>query len=275
MVKSTKYLDENYPKEERCKLIYIELAGKNLEGHLDLSDFVNLKNLWCSNNQIISLDISENKELQKIILSNNRITANLDIFSHLTKLGWLDIGSYGKEEKTNDFVGSLKSLRNCSWLLELHISYNEKIIGGLEYLPNSVDNFSCKETIFCGMVDDFGFDWHGNFIIWKIVNHPDQATDSPEKLVELIDYRIERVNVYLKGFYDGWRKNDKVQVVLEDSLKSLNDCKEKAVLAFSHKMVERIISEHKELKSRVQELENQLEQVMLETKIEILPKSGN
>jgi len=45
MVKAQKYLDENYSAEVKNSVEYIDLNSKNLERHLDMSDFPNIKNL--------------------------------------------------------------------------------------------------------------------------------------------------------------------------------------------------------------------------------------
>jgi len=43
-----KYLHQKYPtKEEREKVIELDISNKKLEGELDLSDFVNLAKLDC------------------------------------------------------------------------------------------------------------------------------------------------------------------------------------------------------------------------------------
>ncbi|GBC08651.1 hypothetical protein RclHR1_00830002 [Rhizophagus clarus] len=74
-----KYINSNYPtKEEREKLTKFIISRKNLEGHLDLSEFVNLEKIDCSENQITSLDISKNKLLTEIDCSKNKLT-NLDL----------------------------------------------------------------------------------------------------------------------------------------------------------------------------------------------------
>ncbi|PKY58739.1 hypothetical protein RhiirA4_480899, partial [Rhizophagus irregularis] len=62
-----KYINKQYPtksdKEKENKLI---IDNKNLEFHLDLSEFINLEELICSENQLTSLDISKNKQLTEI-----------------------------------------------------------------------------------------------------------------------------------------------------------------------------------------------------------------
>jgi len=47
------------------------------------------------------------------LLNDNKITSNLNIFSHLTKLFLLNLESGIGDEKGNDFVGSLKAFENC------------------------------------------------------------------------------------------------------------------------------------------------------------------
>ncbi|PKB91838.1 hypothetical protein RhiirA5_447336, partial [Rhizophagus irregularis] len=69
-----KYINKRYPtksdKEKENKLI---IDNKNLEFHLDLSEFVNLEELICSKNQLTSLDISKNKQLTEIDCSQNKL----------------------------------------------------------------------------------------------------------------------------------------------------------------------------------------------------------
>jgi len=50
MINVQEYIDQNYPKEERKNITNLEINDKNLEGELDLSDFVNLEELDCSEN---------------------------------------------------------------------------------------------------------------------------------------------------------------------------------------------------------------------------------
>lgn len=96
MVKTQEWLDENYPKEERNNIIELKIRRKNLEGHLDLQDFLNLEFLDCSQNQLTSLDLSKNLKLEVVNIYDNRIScteyAKLGIFSHLVNLQKLDLG---------------------------------------------------------------------------------------------------------------------------------------------------------------------------------------
>jgi hypothetical protein len=65
-----KYINQKYPtKKEREKETKLTIRRQNLEGHLDLSDFVNLEKLDCSDNQLTSLDISKNTHLIALIIN--------------------------------------------------------------------------------------------------------------------------------------------------------------------------------------------------------------
>jgi hypothetical protein len=58
-------LDRNYPKEVRNDIKKLDISNKNLEGELDLSEFVNLEELYCSSNRLTFLDVSKNSKLKK------------------------------------------------------------------------------------------------------------------------------------------------------------------------------------------------------------------
>ncbi|CAB4433388.1 unnamed protein product [Rhizophagus irregularis] len=119
-----KYINNKYPtKKEREKERRLIINKKNLEGHFDLTDFINLEKIDCSENQITSLDISKNKLLTDINCSNNKLTS-LDLRNCL----------------------NIKSVTaNCNQLNELKLpdSNNEK----LEYL-NLLDN-SFSQNLNC------------------------------------------------------------------------------------------------------------------------------
>ena len=74
MVKAQEYLDQNYPQEERMNVYDLRINDKNLEGHLDLSDFINLKGIGCSVNKLTSIDLTKNKQLEWINCSDNLLT---------------------------------------------------------------------------------------------------------------------------------------------------------------------------------------------------------
>ncbi|KLL03765.1 MAG: hypothetical protein MRECE_9c019 [Mycoplasmataceae bacterium CE_OT135] len=79
------------------------------------------------------------------VSSNN--LSDLSLFSHLVNLERLGIGNWHWEKINqgiyNRFTGSLKPLQNLTKLKELDIS-NTDINRGLEYLPDSLKEFSCS-----------------------------------------------------------------------------------------------------------------------------------
>src|SRR2546429_4030096 len=69
-----RYISQKYPsKEEKEKETELVITKKNLEGHLDLSDFINLVKLNCSDNRLGSLDISKNTRLIELDCSYNQL----------------------------------------------------------------------------------------------------------------------------------------------------------------------------------------------------------
>jgi Leucine-rich repeat (LRR) protein len=69
-------------------VIYLPLSNSNISDLSGLENFVNLKKLDCFNNQLISLDVSQNKALKELNCRNNQLTS-LDV-SHNTRLTSLE-----------------------------------------------------------------------------------------------------------------------------------------------------------------------------------------
>lgn len=162
---------------------------------MDLSDFINLEELDCSDNeltflnldnclrlkevrcydnQLARLDLTKQHDLKTIgcrsnclqelklpltaeqltylnIGINNLSMQKLSVFSRFANLEELYIdnfvGVYNQERIKkviyNRFVGSLESLKNLKKLKILAIS-NTDIDSGLEYLPESIEDFACS-----------------------------------------------------------------------------------------------------------------------------------
>ena len=64
MISAQEYINNNFPKQGRLGITDLEISQKNLEGHLDLRDFANLKKLDCSENKITSIDLSNNEKIK-------------------------------------------------------------------------------------------------------------------------------------------------------------------------------------------------------------------
>ncbi|CAB5388589.1 unnamed protein product [Rhizophagus irregularis] len=155
-----KYINKRYPtksdKEKENKLI---IDNKNLEFHLDLSEFVNLEELICSKNQLTSLDITScnqlnelklpvanSEKLEYLNLLDNSFSQNLDCFSRFVNLKELFVGNTDGDRIQqgiyNRFYGSLKPLKKLVKLESLSIN-NTDIETGIEFLPDSIMNFRC------------------------------------------------------------------------------------------------------------------------------------
>ncbi|RHZ35216.1 hypothetical protein [endosymbiont GvMRE of Glomus versiforme] len=171
MVNTQEYLDQQCPKEIRGKISGLEINDKNLEGHLDLSEFVNLKKLNCSENKLTSINLSNNERiefvdcsdnlltdidlshqnpenLQGIIIQNNNLSPrDLSIFSRFVRLENLFVGNDDEEKSEqniyNRFHGSLEYLKGLKRLVRLDINGTD-INSGLEHLPTQfLEKFCC------------------------------------------------------------------------------------------------------------------------------------
>ncbi|CAI2169544.1 17491_t:CDS:10 [Funneliformis geosporum] len=133
MVNAQGWLDKIYSQKNRGKVTKLVIKQKNLEGCLDLTEFVNLTELDLLN----YLDISD----------NNLDEQGLSVFDNFINLETLYIGTSDKAKIDqglyNRFAGSLESLKNCTKLENLGLS-NTDIDNGLEYLPKSLRYIRCS-----------------------------------------------------------------------------------------------------------------------------------
>src|ERR1043165_9989332 len=82
-----KWLDENYPQEQRINIKKLSIGGKRLESSLKLEGFENLEELYCSDNNLISLDCSNCPQLKIVRCQKNSLTyLNLTNCSNLNEL---------------------------------------------------------------------------------------------------------------------------------------------------------------------------------------------
>ncbi|CAG8454117.1 16478_t:CDS:2 [Dentiscutata heterogama] len=156
MVNAQEWLDQNYTKENRKEINRLEIHNKNLEGQLELADFISLKYLNCSSNKLTSLNLIDCQKLEVIRCYFNEIRLlnlpklnqlrefDTDWFSPFTKLEILLIDNDTKDriEKNiyNRFYGSLRSLQNMNNLKILDIRAID-VEKGLEYLPAEIKEF--------------------------------------------------------------------------------------------------------------------------------------
>ncbi len=142
-------------KEKREKVTELDISNKNLEGKLDLSDFINLKELICNGNKLTLLDISKQTELESLTISKNNFPSqNPAWLSHLVNLKELYI-------RQNNFVGSLEFIQNMDKLEVLDIS-NTNINYELKYLPLSLKWINRNESAGEELI------LHGNnLLVWQ------------------------------------------------------------------------------------------------------------
>lgn len=172
MVNAQEWLDKNYPKEERKETKKLDVNDKSLEGYLDLSDFVNLEELTCNNNQLTDVKLDNCLKLESFQCWSNQFT-NLD-FTNLNQLKSITYADNHLSEvvfpprneqllllniaandfppqnlsifnkfinlqyfdiRVNRFYGSLEPLKKTK-LYFIDISDTD-IDSGLEYLPNA------------------------------------------------------------------------------------------------------------------------------------------
>lgn len=170
LVNAQEWLDHNYSQDQRKNIIELDVSFKNLTGSLklvgfnnlikfncfenqltllDLSDCFSLTELCCSNNRFINLNFLDqiNPKLKILYIGNNYFPLNdLRVFSPLFNLEKLWIGS-------NSWTGSLQPLQTLTKLKYLHVNQTD-LTTGLEYLPDSLENFYCWET---KLVEDLEF----------------------------------------------------------------------------------------------------------------------
>lgn len=176
MVNAQEWLDGEYPKEGRNKIIELDIEYKNLKGEFYISDFINLKELNCSGNELTSLSIIDCPQLEKINCSLNRLTsltttncpkikelqAQLNQFAELDFLNDLNhetleelvifsnnfspqnLSVFSKFVNLKDldiantcFYGSFESLKDLKKLRSLEV-WNTNINSGLEHLSKNL-----------------------------------------------------------------------------------------------------------------------------------------
>ncbi|CAB4388412.1 unnamed protein product [Rhizophagus irregularis] len=289
-----KYLDKQYPiKGDRTNLNELKMTNENLEGHLDLSDFINLKKLDCSNNKLTSLDISKNEKLTEIDCSQNNlisldlsnclnlksVTAN---YNRLNELKLPVIENSDKFEYLNLLDNSFSQKLNCFGRLinlkDLHIGntnegrikqgiYNH-FYGSLKPLKNTIkiENLSINNTDI-----DSGLEYLPDSI--KIFQC--SADKRPEAKVVRI---FEQLKIYtmssndaFQGKYNlkAWKKNWKL---IKENETLQNQIKQIEKLTLGVKLIE-LEDENNSLHEKEEELKKENKQ--LEEKLTNLGQETN
>jgi len=155
---------------DHLQLEYLRCDNNQIT-ELNISNCPDLTEFYCSGNQLANLNISNCPQITKLNFSNNLLTS-FDFYelneSELTHLGLrnnnfsrrdlseltpfvnlesIDVGrddnqSEIKRGRYNRFYGSLEPLKNMTKLKFLSIEATD-IDSGLEYLPESLEEFYC------------------------------------------------------------------------------------------------------------------------------------
>ncbi|CAG8805974.1 33408_t:CDS:2, partial [Racocetra persica] len=120
------------PAKRRNKLETLNISEKELEGSLDLTDFTNLKKLYCNDNKLTSLKLNNLTKLETIFCFNNQLT-NLGI-SASNNLENLNC----KINQLTD-INSLLSNLNSAKLKQLDLRDNDFSESDLTYLSKFVN----------------------------------------------------------------------------------------------------------------------------------------
>ncbi|PKY49640.1 hypothetical protein RhiirA4_528245 [Rhizophagus irregularis] len=287
-----KYLKNTYPtKKERERETRLIINKKNLEYHLDLSDFVNLEKLNCSENELTSLDISKNKQLTEIDCSQNKliildlsnclniklVTANCNQLNELK----LPVSNNVKLEYLNLLDNSFSQNLDCfSRLLNLkellignidgdriQLGKYNQFHGSLKPLKNVIklESLSINNTDI-----EFGLE----FLPDSIKNFrclADQRTEAKVKKIyeQLEEYTLSPIEAF-QGKYNlkAWRKNWKLvkeKEALQNQFKQVEELTSSAKLKEFEKEESSLIAEEEDLIEKNKLLEQERKNLEQET----------
>ena len=107
-------MDKEYPVQGRNEIEEIDISNQNLESELDLSDFINLEKLNCSDNNLIDLNLNNCKNLKTLICYGNLLTsANFLVnLPNPEKLIYLDMGDNNFSAQTLSFLRPFTNLES-------------------------------------------------------------------------------------------------------------------------------------------------------------------
>ncbi|CAG8782759.1 9163_t:CDS:2, partial [Racocetra persica] len=112
-------LDRRYSQEERVNVTELDISGLGLTGELDLTEFVNLEKLDCSDNQLTGLDLRNCEKLEILDSSCNEINElsvddNLELVQLLCFNNNLEELNVKSNEKLKTLICSQNELTELS-----------------------------------------------------------------------------------------------------------------------------------------------------------------
>ena len=140
------------------KITKLNILASELNELVDLSTFINLKELDLTNNANITNfdEISKIYTLQKLTLSNNKLHGRMIEFSKLTNLKWLDLSGNtlwsedleklkGLKDNTNLIINlQNNSIIDATALLELNPSTRIDLKGNVNLSQDSKDKLKAR-----------------------------------------------------------------------------------------------------------------------------------
>ncbi|CAG8493776.1 4189_t:CDS:1 [Scutellospora calospora] len=267
MVNAQEWLDKNYLKDtrgrrrnslrkERRDINELDISNKNLEGHLDLNDFVNLTKLDCQNNQINGINFSNCSKLSLVNCSKNQLNdLNLNNCSSVVLLDCSD-----NFLTCLNFLSTLSS-ENKEKLEVLNISENNFSESSMDVFSSFVnlqvlhlDNW-CKEKIDRGIYNRFSGSFEPLQKLTKLKKLNVSHTD--------INSGLEFLPASLEFFYCSIynRPNSQVKVINQELIKyggpdkSYNFSRSLSLWKEAHREKE---STFRQYQQRIQELEENL-----------------
>lgn len=202
--------NENYDKK-RKEITSLDISQKRLAGSLDLTDFINLEELDCSYNSLTNLILNNNcGKLKRIYCQDNQLTSlNISNQLVLTFLNCSQNKSLTALIVTNKPQLTTLVCSNCNLinlqltnnhrLKLLNCSGNSNLTFGLEYLPKSLETFYCLRTKLVEELATYGRSSSSNYLdllqFWrqsypKLVQNTQQIMELENTLTNLSLIRI-------------------------------------------------------------------------------------
>jgi len=232
------WLDKIYPKDKRKEIERLDLCSKNLEGELDLSDFVNLRELDCFfNDKLTSLDLSKNNILERFICFANPLKELIYPKSWIENKKLLQVWKRIRNN-TKPIISQFLQLVDTSDLDNWVANYDYSKVGDYDY--HAICG-GINEKLFCTL-EEKALDNLGNQVIARKYIILARLLTAKEDLPKLAVYE-ENMNELAEGF-------QKCPVMV---LPSKKDGKEWTIEE-QEIAVNKALSGDKELLSRLQDL---------------------
>ncbi|WNE40089.1 MAG: GTPase Der [Mycoplasmataceae bacterium] len=117
MTNAQKWLDKEYPLENRIGVVELDISEKNLSGSLHFSGFINLEKIDCRGNKISDLNLSDCFKLNELNCSSQKT-------SQLSRLDLSSCPNLIKLDCSSNKISEL-DLSNCPNLVEIVCNYNQ------------------------------------------------------------------------------------------------------------------------------------------------------